>query len=108
MSSRSVPKTSYVYSKMNTNNSLNIPTVVLALTNVTASEKMLLALYVAESDAKNYRVFRVVGVSLAGLKKIKRRLVSKGMLRSTVNGYEIMVPGMAPVLGDPEGNLVPK
>ena len=56
--------------KMNKNiDQLSIPPAVLALADVTASERMLLALYAAAPDAKNCRALRVLGVGLAGSKR---------------------------------------
>jgi len=86
---------------------LNIPPAILAINDVTASEKMLLALYAAEPDAKNFRAMRVVGVGLAGLKKIKGRLQAKGLLRLTASGYQILVPGLTSETDAAGGYFVP-
>jgi hypothetical protein len=87
-------------------NPLAVPPAILALNDVTASEKMLLAVYVADRDAKNFRALHIVGVGLSGLKKIKRRLIAKGYLRGTANGYEVLVPGLMPAPEDEEGHFV--
>jgi len=94
---------------MNTNdNPLNIPPAILALADVTASEKLLLSLYAAEPDARNYRALEVLGVGLSGLKKIKHRLISKGLLRITANGYKVLVEGLTPAPKEAGGHLVSK
>ncbi len=80
---------------MKTNEPLNIPPAILALNDVTASEKLLLALYAAEPDAKNFMAMQVLGVGLAGLKKIKRRLRDKHYLLRKATGYVVDVPGLA-------------
>ncbi|HEY3855689.1 MAG TPA: hypothetical protein VGO67_14970 [Verrucomicrobiae bacterium] len=87
---------------------LNVPTGILALTDVTASEKLLLALYAAEPNAKNFRAMQTLGVGLAGLKKIKRRLIDKGYLHSNANGYEVLVPGIASAAEVTGGHFVSK
>jgi len=79
---------------------LTVPPAILGLADVTASEKLLLALYAAEPDARNYRALKVLGMGESGLKKIKRRLLAKGLLLSKATGYQVVVPGRAPV---PEG-----
>lgn len=92
---------------MKTNeNPLTIPPAILGLTDVTASEKMLLALYAASPDATNYRALKVLGVGLSGLKKMKRRLFTKGLLKSTATGYQTLVPGLTPDADAAGGHLV--
>jgi hypothetical protein len=105
--------TSKVYNnntkQMNSNNdTLSVPPAVLALVDVTASEKLLLALYAAEPQARNYRALKVLGVGPSGLKKIKRRLIAKGLLRSTINGWKVLVPGLTPAPDEAGGHLVSK
>jgi hypothetical protein len=87
---------------------LSIPPAILALNDVTTSSKMLLALYVADASTKNYRALRVLGVSPSGLKKIKRRLIAQGLLRLTVKGYEVVVPGLATTQAGEGGHIVAK
>jgi len=86
---------------------LIIPPAIQNLYGVTSSEKLLLSLYVSDPAALNCRALSVLGVSRSGLKKIKRRLLAKGLLRFTASGYQVDVPGLAPV---PEGGgtLLPK
>jgi len=42
---------------------LTVPPAILGLADVTASEKLLLALYAAEPDARNYRALKVLGMA---------------------------------------------
>jgi len=93
---------------MKTYEPLNIPPAILGLADVTASEKMLLALYAAEPETKNFRALQVLGVGLSGLKKIKKRLIVKGLLRCKGSGYEVLVPGLAPEPESAGGALFPK
>jgi hypothetical protein len=85
---------------------LTVPPSVLALNDATSSEKLLLALYVVEPMAKNYRALCVLGVGSSGLKKIKKRLMKKGYLSVTAIGHEVSVPGLEPGQ-EPGGHLVP-
>jgi hypothetical protein len=88
------------------NESLIIPPALLALAGVTASEKLLLALYAAEPKAKNRRALHVLGVGASGLKKIKLRLKTKGFLRTTAASYEVQVPGLNIEAEAGEGHLL--
>ena len=82
---------------MKTNDTaLNIPPAILSLTDVTASEKLLLALYVLEPKTRNSRALKILSVGESGLKKIKRRLLSKGLVRPTGDGFKVLVPGLKP------------
>jgi hypothetical protein len=87
-------------------NQLTIPPAILALKDVTASEKMLLALYVCEPRATNFRALQVLGVGLSGLKKIKKRLLTRGLIKSTASGYRILVPGLTSESDTGGGHLV--
>ena len=91
---------------INRNEPLSIPPAILALNDVTASEKMLLALYVAEPRAINFRALQVLGVGSSGLKKIKHRLLTKGLLKLTATGYQTLVPGFMPAPEETEGHFV--
>jgi hypothetical protein len=85
---------------MNTNVEPTIPLAALNLTGVSAKGKLLLALNTAEDGARNHRAQKVLGVSEAGQKNIRGRLVSKGLLRFTVEGWKLQVPVMIPPAGD--------
>jgi hypothetical protein len=91
----------------NTNVPLNIPPAILSLTDVTASEKLLLALYLMEPKTRNSRALKVLNVGESGLKKIKRRLLSKGLVRPTGDGFKVLVPGLMPESGEAGGHKVP-
>jgi hypothetical protein len=94
---------------MKTNDTaLNIPPAILSLTDVTASEKLLLALYVLEPKTRNSRALKILSVGESGLKKIKRRLLSKGLVRPTGDGFKVLVPGLKPEPGDAGGHKVSK
>jgi hypothetical protein len=94
---------------MKTNDTaLNIPPAILSLTDVTASEKLLLALYVLEPKTRNSRALKILSVGESGLKKIKRRLLSKGLVRPTGDGFKVLVPGLKPEPGEAGGHLVSK
>lgn len=92
---------------MNTKDTaLNIAPAILSLTDVTASEKLLLALYVLEPKARNSRALKVLSVGESGLKKIKRRLLSKGLVRPTADGFKVLVPGLMPEPEEAGGHKV--
>jgi hypothetical protein len=97
--------------QMNTNNNpLIIPPAVTALSDATASEKLLLSLYFTVPKALNHQALKVLGVGPSGLKKIKIRLIAKGLLRSSVNGWRVLVPGLVPAPDGGGGHLelIPK
>jgi len=72
----------------------------------TASEKTLLALYVTNREVKNHQALKVLSVGPSGLKKIKRRLLSKSLLRPSASGWKLLVPGLMPAPGEAGGHLV--
>lgn len=94
---------------MKTNDTvLNIPPAILAMEDVTASEKLLLALYLMEPKTRNSRALKILSVGESGLKKIKRRLLSKGLVRPTADGWNVLVPGLMPESGEAGGHKVSK
>ena len=73
---------------------LVVPAELLDFPHLSASEKLLLAFYAAKPAAPNNQVLEALGVSRAGLKKLKRRLVAKHVLVPTEKGYSIRLPGL--------------
>ena len=71
-----------------------------------ASEKVLLAYYVAHPAATNKRVFTTLGISAAGLKKLKRGLIDKLVLVSTKGGYTVRLPGLVLLRDEQGGHFV--
>jgi hypothetical protein len=67
-----------------------------------------LALYVLEPKTRNSRALKILSVGESGLKKIKRRLLSKGLVRPTGDGFKVLVPGLKPEPGEAGGHLVSK
>jgi len=93
---------------MSTNDSLQIPPAILAIRDATPSEKMLLSIYLNEPSVSSYRTIRILGVSRSGLKKIKGRLIAKGLLRPTIDGYRVIAPGLVPASEGGKGHFVTK
>lgn len=73
---------------------LVVPAEILEFRYLTASEKMLLAYFVASPGAANDRVVETLGMSLSGLKKLKRGLLEKKVLVQTDDSYTIRLPGL--------------
>lgn len=79
-----------------------IPAEILDLKDVGASEKFLLSVYAATPTTQNEQVLEALGISRAGLKKVKRRLIQCGLLTKSDAGYRIHVPGLV-FVENPEG-----
>jgi hypothetical protein len=78
---------------------LTIPAELLDFKYLTASAKMLLAVYVTNPGATNSQVINLLGISLSGLKKIKRALLARHVLVAAANGYTVRLPGLLLVEG---------
>jgi hypothetical protein len=79
-----------------------IPAEIINLKGVSASGKFVLSVYADNPTATNAQVLEILATSLAGLKKIKRRLIDAGLLTATATGYRVHVPGLV-FLGDSAG-----
>ncbi len=73
-----------------------------------ASEKVLLAYYIANPVVQNERVVGALGISRAGLKKLKRGLLQKQVLVPGDAGYEIRLPGLVLVRDSEGGHFIPE
>ena len=78
---------------------LVVPSELLSIRYLSASAKMLLAVYAAHPGARNGQVLDVLRVSRAGLKKLKRGLIEKLVLVQTEDGYTVRLPGLVLVEG---------
>lgn len=83
-------------------NGIVIPSEILDLKGVGASEKCLLTVYAKYPNAQNALALRLLGTSPAGLKKMKGRLIQTGLLIREGASYRIQVPGMV-FVGNPDG-----
>lgn len=90
------------------NNYLCIPPAVVALTIITATEKLLFALYPAEPAVKNHRPIEALGIALSGWKKIKCHLQSIPLLRAMGTGYRALDPSQDLSDDDDGGHLASK
>lgn len=89
-------------------NALTIDPEILALNDVSSSEKLLLAVYHKNPGAKSSECLRVLGVGLSGLKKIKGRLMQKHLLRITASENQVLVLGLLPEAEAKDGHFVTK
>ena len=82
-----------------------IPPGILSLRGAKLPEKLMLAMYASDPEAR--RVFRALSMSGAGLRKLKQRLVDKGLL--TINGarHEVHLPGFVYIERPAGGHFVP-
>lgn len=90
------------------NGGIAIPAEILDLKGVGASEKFLLTVYATNSNATNAVALRVLGISPAGLKKLKGRLIRGGLLTREGAGYRIQVPGMVFIADAEGGYFIPE
>ena len=72
---------------------LVVPAELLGCKYLMASEKALLAYYAANPGDQNEQVVAGLGLSLSGLKNLKRGLLEKRVLVPTNDGYTIRLPG---------------
>ena len=73
-----------------------------------ASEKVLLAFYVAHPDATNGQVATTLGISPSGLKKLKRGLLDKHVLAPTAAGYTVRLPGYVLIRDKAGSRFIPE
>ncbi|MCX6923479.1 MAG: hypothetical protein NT154_09770 [Verrucomicrobia bacterium] len=87
---------------------LVVPAELVAFKYLMASEKVVLAYYVAHPAAQTKAVLKNLRLSRAGLKKLKRALTDKRVLIQTGNGYTIRLPGLVLVQDSDGGHFVPE
>ena len=78
---------------------LMIPSELLSCKHLSASAKLLLAVYAADPGAPNNQVQEVIGISRSGLKKLKGSLLAKRVLIETEQGYKVRLPGFVHMQG---------
>ena len=67
---------------------------ILEMKDFSASEKFLLTVYANNPAATNEQVMQALGLSRAGVKKARHRLLNVGALTKTGDGNRIHVPGL--------------
>jgi hypothetical protein len=85
---------------------LLVPAELLECRYLLASEKVLLGYHVANPSSHNERVVETLGISLAGLKNLKRGLLEKQVLIPSDDGYTIRLPGHVLVRDSQGGHFV--
>lgn len=80
--------------------SLHVHAELLEIKYLLASEKVVLAFYIAHPSATNVRIFTELGISPAGLKKLKAGLIQKQVLVPIKDGYTVRLPGLVLVRDD--------
>src|SRR5947209_3379649 len=71
---------------------ITIPSEIHALNIATLPEKLLLAIYASDPTAKWVR--RALSMTRAGLRKLERRLIQKGLLKVEGANHLIRAPGL--------------
>jgi|EBPBio282013_DNA_FD.fasta_scaffold06620_6 hypothetical protein len=87
---------------------LVVPPELLECRYLAASAKMLLAYYAAHPSASNACVVDTLGISLAGLKKLKRALIAKRVLAQADDSYTIRLPGHVLLQSSEGGHFIPE
>ena len=83
-------------------NAIVIRAEILDVKGFNATDKFLLAVYAQSPNDSNAQVMERLGLSRAGLKKARLRLLNLGALTKTSAGYRINVPGLV-YLETPDG-----
>jgi len=87
-------------------NTITIRAEILDLKGYIATDKFLLILYSQTPAASNEQVMVRLGLSRAGLKKARHRLLQTGVLTKTLCGYQIHVPGLVYIEAPDGGHYV--
>jgi len=82
-----------------------IPPEILTLTSAKLPEKLLLAMYAADPEAR--RVFRALSMTGAGLRRLKQRLIDKRLLTVAGARHMIHIPGLVNIEQPAGGHFVP-
>jgi hypothetical protein len=82
-----------------------IPPEILTLSSAKLPEKLILAMYAADPEAR--RVFRALSMTGAGLRKLKQRLIDKGLLTVTGARHVVHIPGFVRIERQTGGHFVP-
>jgi hypothetical protein len=86
--------------------SLLVHAELLDIKYLMASEKIILAFYIAHPDATNVRVFTELDISPAGLKKLKAGLIEKQVLVPINGGFTVRLPGLVLVRDEQGGHFL--
>jgi hypothetical protein len=87
---------------------LVVPAELVAFKYLMASEKLLLAYYLAHPAAQTKTILMNLRLSRAGLKKLRGRLIANCVLIRTSIGFSIRLPGLLVVQGPDGGHFVPE
>jgi len=87
---------------------LLVPAELLDFKYLMASEKLVLACYIANPSATNKGVLATLGLSSSSLKELKQGLGKKNVLVPSDSGYVIRLPGLVLVRDSEGGHFLPE